>query len=429
MVKCRPAASRILLWSVILLASIGILNIAVDPYYLFASPNIRGINKYKPAFFFQLGMTKPYQFVRSNASAVIIGSSRAGSGFNPSYGVLSNQGVYNLAVPGARIRQIDQSLRSAVASGGVKRAIICLDLFGFNSHGDLPPIFADALQNRFTQNQHPLLDGKFLHQAVMDYSGSLFAYKAIYDSVDTLHRQPLFEQNKNSYFQLHDDGHWSIHFAEDRNVLQAFRNAENSYLNGNWFPQSDHTFSFETYSGLNPFDVFAKMLDFAYSNNVEVTLVLMPVHARMLETMDQAGLWPYLEEWKKRLVMINTRQAQLATTEPYALWDFLAYSRLTMEAIGDKTTSEEVVWMYDSSHTSYRTGNRIAEIIMGAEPRLDGKKLEVTNVTRWLVFQQQQQQQYRSQHQEQFAEIGKRVARHRNKNSWQVEPLTYSIEQ
>lgn len=405
--------SLIILSALFFLIGVALFNWWANPYYL------TGVEEgEKPTFFFHLGMVKPYHYHAQDIRAVIIGSSRAGSGLDPAAPALAGENYYNLAIPGARIRQIDRALRSAVITGGAEKLIVSLDLFGFNSHGDLEAGFAEAYRRRMTVSPRPWLDHEFMLQSLRDHASSLMSYQALYDSVKTIHPQSA---SGGTVFTLHDNGLWTPTFRESRKPLRAFINSENSYLDNNWFPSNDRFFSLQPHKGLDPIQVYVDMLDFAYSNNVSVQFVLLPVHARMLEAISYAGLWDVFEQWKVLLVQKNEEVAALYQAEPYLLWDFLTYSELSMEPVTQASRSSDLLWMYDSSHVSSAGGSVILRAIAEGVGGDLGQKLSGDMLQDWLQDVRIRQKQFRQQWSSETVEIRQRVEARQKKHNWNVE--------
>ena len=90
-------------WSIFFLGIflVGLFNWLVNPYALYDSPQLPGLNIAKTEFFFVQMFTKPYIIKQIKPNAIIMGSSRAGSGLSPSHPSWNGLRCYNFAVPGA----------------------------------------------------------------------------------------------------------------------------------------------------------------------------------------------------------------------------------------------------------------------------------------------------------------------------------------
>src|SRR5262245_49145076 len=57
--------------------------VVVDPYYVFGSPDWRGVNAVRPLYEPNVILAKPYQVERLRPAAVALGSSRVEVGLDP----------------------------------------------------------------------------------------------------------------------------------------------------------------------------------------------------------------------------------------------------------------------------------------------------------------------------------------------------------
>jgi hypothetical protein len=83
-------------------------NAAIDPYQLFHTPAITGLNEKKTDIFYQLAVTKPYHFYTGDNANLVLGSSRAGRAIDPSHCSV-NGGFITTPLPAARLNTITSS--------------------------------------------------------------------------------------------------------------------------------------------------------------------------------------------------------------------------------------------------------------------------------------------------------------------------------
>ena len=144
----------------------------------------------------------------------------------------------------------------------------------------------------------------------------------------------------------------------------------------------------------------------------------MPVHARLLENLDNVGLWPNFEYWKRQLVTINEKIAIAQNTKPFPLWDFNGYSEVSTEPVNDEDPPR---WFYDSAHPHVNTGNRILNIVSGQQVDNFGKQLTLSNVDDWLALQRSNRESYRAANASLADDIQRRVAKFRKRNQRYIE--------
>ena len=108
------------------------LVVAVDPYYVFGSPNLPGINAVRPRYETHVPVAKPYQVRRITPEAIILGSSRAEVGLDPHHPGWAGKSVFNFGLPSATSYEVMLAFLHAQAGGSLKQAVIGLDFFGYN---------------------------------------------------------------------------------------------------------------------------------------------------------------------------------------------------------------------------------------------------------------------------------------------------------
>ena len=135
----QPTGSRFRRFAIGLIAcaatppiALAAVIVLVDPYYVFGTPDIPGINVVRPRYENLLPAAKPYQVRRIRPDAVILGSSRAETGLDPRHPGWTGKNVFNFGLPGATSYEVMLAFLHAQASAPLKQAVVGLDFFGFN---------------------------------------------------------------------------------------------------------------------------------------------------------------------------------------------------------------------------------------------------------------------------------------------------------
>ena len=410
------------------LALLAGFNFIIDPYQLLGAPAIDGVNAKKTVLFSKLGLTKPYAFYGSDHTSLILGSSRAGAAIDPAHPSLAADNFYNYATPGARPRQDIEKLRSAIATRAIHKVIYSVDFFTFNSFNSLPEDYAAEFSKRLSKHSSLWDSPVFLQQALRDYGTALWSYTALRDSIRTVRQQQEFNSSALTYATVFDNGLWVMHYTGQRKQSDVFTQMEQSYLQTNWFTAEDRYFSFSRRNAndSSPLEDFSALLRLAHDNNIELTVVILPVHARLLEILDYAGLWPYFEYWKRQLVAINEQTASAVDRSPFPIWDFNGYYPVATEPVSAEMNAKPLQWMYDSAHTTVNTGNRILDIIAGKAPADFGGALSSENIDDWLLSQRRLRDAFRREHPLLAKELKKRINVSRKKSPWTLSPLPAS---
>jgi len=108
------------------------LVVLVDPYYVFGTPDIPGINVVRPRYENHVPAVKPYQVRRIRPEAIILGSSRAEVALDPQHPGWNGKNVFNFGLPSATSYEVMLAFLHAQSVAPLKQAVIGLDFFGFN---------------------------------------------------------------------------------------------------------------------------------------------------------------------------------------------------------------------------------------------------------------------------------------------------------
>ena len=341
-----------------LLAIVGIMglfNFIVDPLGVFNAISITNFNQEKIYFGSYSSIGKAWRVKQISPQIIILGTSRAARAYNPEHPVWNtfDKPAYNLALSAGNSYMMLRYFQHAHRIQKLDKCLLTLDFFAFNTY----------FENRPEYQEHRLSISKYgstnLWYQVYDLPWLLFDINNIQKSWDTIqlqkkHRHLLYlsngQQNKQSLrtFLKRNNGH-----------REAFLKNEKGYINSVYFPRPDQKYEFGTET--NPelmLDHYRRILQIAYQNNIEVTMVINPSHARQWEVIRVTKLWDKFETWKKRLVEINEEEARKANSLSFPVWDFSGYNTITTEPVpplGDITT--EMKYYYESSHFKEELGD------------------------------------------------------------------------
>jgi hypothetical protein len=122
--------------------------VAVDPYYVFGSPSLRGFNAVRPYYAPYVVAVKPYQMWRMRPPAVVLGASSAEVGIDPRHPGWESDKVFNFALPSSNSYAIMLAFLHAQKVAPLKQAVVNLDFFSYNIHFRLGVSF---VERRFAQ--------------------------------------------------------------------------------------------------------------------------------------------------------------------------------------------------------------------------------------------------------------------------------------
>lgn len=364
---------------------IGLVNLIVDPYSIWGSPVIQGINTSKylvfheriPAF---VGWSK----WATPPDTVLLGTSRTADGLRADHPAFGNSVTLNMALGGQPTAETLLLFKHALKSGKLKRAVIGLDFFAFNVYWA-----ADAASqaNRLTPS------------ANLDL---LFNTSTLSDSLSTLHQSlPTLQVIRDAHGA--DDVQGGAQ-PPSMPMRILFKEVEKIYVD--YF----HPPPYLLYSHVTPDQSrdtladFRELLRLAHANDVEVRLLISPSHAWHWETLADVGLWRGWEQWKRSLVTINTEEAQRSGQAVYPLWDFSGYNSITTETVPPADSPAKMRWYSDSSHYNRACGDLILDRVLGQPdpagriPADFGVLMDADNVDAHLEDIRQARTRYRDTH-------------------------------
>lgn len=341
--------------AVTLVSLIAAANFIVNPFGIYGTPVIKGLNDYYPAANAFPRLHKIERVKRVKPEVVIIGSSRADSGLNPTAAFFGDARVYNFALSASTIYEQRRTLEFAQAVHPLRQAIITLDFFSFNGR---------RLENK--QFDEAKLSAAALSplRSFFDTYGTLAALDTFTTTLKHLRyiRKPErygfstengFKNSRDIEYKIAQQGA-GHRFASDPNEDAVRGESGFSFMYGD----DPHNTTFRHLEA---------MLDFARQNRIDVILLMSPVHKASWKKMEQDGEMAAFLTWKKRIAAIVEADGRKHYTAPYPLWDFArldtSYTTEPIPAADD--VSGRMQWFYDSSHYKPALGDVIFRCILG----------------------------------------------------------------
>lgn len=328
-------------------------NMLADPYG-FYRPQDRSIFPVKPAMSDHEAMAKRKIIAHTRPQTVILGSSRADYGIDPSHPAFE-QPAYNAALKGIAMPELKAMIAHSLRHGA-KHLVIGLDFFMFNAAmAPLPGFFAAG-------------------PAPVPISLSL---STLQDSLRTVAAQFLPHQADIAVSGQHGSGLLDRQAARQGHAAM-FKDQEAVYLSRIYFPVPHRRFLFENGTGRDTWRDFEAGLALIQNSNARLTLFIAPVHARMLVLIRQSGLFSLYRDWKLRL-------AATAARHGYTVTDFTGLHPVAVELLpADKSGTMRYFW--GGSHYKPVIGNAIVSDIFGdgryAIPGFSGRSVTPQNLDR-----------------------------------------------
>ena len=383
-------------FTAILAAALAGFNAIVDPYGQFDPPKIAGVNQSALGFNHRLQLAKALAVSRIRPASIILGNSRAEAGYDPQHPGLVERPAYNLAIGGSGLSMVHRYFLEALAAGGLRHAVVALDLTMFEPAAQEAGLDAVLL----TDASGKLVAGgrEWRRLAFILLSGT-----ASSDSWWSLTHQdkPVAIYQPSG---LREEAYDIDQVRREGGARRASLRVEASFLTGTLRDVASADFRASYAATLAQLrEIIAR----AAERNVRLTLIINPIHARQSYMLAAAGLWRVYEEWKRNLA---TAAMQSSRSELVALWDFSGISPCTAEsmpAIGDAASSMR--WYRESSHFRRALGDRVFDRVFaraddGACPGL-GSQLAPLTLDATLAEQRAALAHWETSHPADVAEI------------------------
>jgi len=327
--------------------SIIIVNWFIDPFNLFNSPVVEGVNKNKTEFMSHSRLGKAFRLKYSPNiyQGLILGSSRTYSSIGGKHPGWEGRNVYNLSLPGASFYELQRYFSLALATQKIEKVVLGLDFFMFNGMRKKRTDFDES--SLFDQSEKTPVN-KYWREVL-----------PILYSRDTLQASYVTIQKQENIHFIEGIYLGRAELSRRAGLRETFWQVEKQYIYSEWFGNAEKRFVFQDpQSNTTTFTYFEEFLLEARKHNVEVYVFISPAHARLWNALDKLGLWPKFEEWKMGLVGVLEKVDQ--GRKDFSLWDFSGYNTITMEAVpNDGDTQGRMKWYWEASHYKPNVGDMI----------------------------------------------------------------------
>lgn len=323
----RQFVIRFALGYFLLLALIGIFNRIVDPAWYYRDTEIKGFNAVKPTFLDFARDVKPVLLMRDQPEAIILGSSYAEIGFdptNPSFNDHDRLKSMNFAFAKALWSEVQCDFEFAVTHSNIKRALV-----GFHP-GNLP--ISNCEKDFATIGQLNTID-------------ILLTYSALWYSIETIKHQQASSAShtREGMFFYNRDRNPFPFFQED---LRTRISECQKDLNSSVSSTASSTANALDLSGLQ------RMIRTAQAHGVELVLFAYPKHAYLLELDKLCGGQDAQWQTMRRIAEFIDSESR----GQVRAWQFYGYNDITA-----KPVSKRRGYWQDAKHFNFEVGNMMLE--------------------------------------------------------------------
>ncbi len=354
---------------IVVVATVGLFNVFIDPLGVFASPRVSSLNAIKPHLDHHRELTRYQEALRLCPDSGIFGNSRAEIGFDPENPAFEAHGMssFNHAIPGVGASTTYRQIIWLQAANCLpKTAFLGVEYFDFLG-GDIPHSLP-TLQT----DPAPKRDSRFFAESVFSITGlrdsftTLLLQQSRYPATSTERGfNPLF----NYIPEVAQNGHYAL-----------FRQRAEENIR-NWTRKPLRLRPQE--GGVSEDEV---MLDAILANLTQAGsttyLIIYPYHAQIRMIIERLGMGQLFADWKRLVVAIAERHTKPGNK--VQVWDFSGVSPETLEAIpakGDRQT--RLIHYWEAGHFKKQLGDLVIARLLGSQNNF-GIKLDGANIDEWL---------------------------------------------
>jgi hypothetical protein len=353
------------------LAIVALVNLMVDPIGAFPNLHIRSLEPYRPRV--DNRTAKAELAHRSGWEIVTIGSSRVLSGLPADYPLFRSNRTVNLALTAPMLTELASALRVVRANNGKPPRMVILGI-DFYMFAEGPDSVLDYMETRF----NPKLD------RVDYFAKRLIGLKATEDSVEVLRnhlRGRALELQDRDGFMKHRVGEDFAHRPVFEQVMRVFAPGYRAM----------------PYDTSNRVEVLRKMLRDCREQNIDVRLMIMPIHALEMELLYACGKGESFAELKRTLVRLLAEEG-LEGTVP--LLDATGYAGPVAEEVPPaEVHGLKMKYFIENSHATPVLGEMLLNRLFGVGGTNQfGVLLTRTNIEDHLRQQRQDREAYLRAH-------------------------------
>ena len=321
-------------------------SILVDPYYVFGTLAVAGLNVRHPRANDLMIAARTHLVARMRPRTLLLGNSRMEAGLNPASATwpIAMMPVFDAGLPGRDLAAARRVIEATLAGGRLKHIVVAvefLDTMGDEGQGPpVPPIRLDV----------PELSQRT--DTLRDWFDASLTIGALADSIAT-----ALGQSSHATDVSRPDG------SSD---LGAYADYVRQYGGAALFEHkmAEYRARFATYKPPDfnvpdrntTFGALLAILNVARASGCTTDIIIYPYHAAVLDLMRKDGLWPSFEAFKRALVHLVWR-----SYPGTRIVDFSGYNLYTTEPPPPDGVREPMHWYWEPGHFRTSLGDQIVE--------------------------------------------------------------------
>ena len=339
------------------------INYFIDPFGITGAPRLPGLNKYKVDIGGRVRLMKKYSPLMSQHNALVVGNARSEIGINPAHHCFADSGmvVYNMGLPGAKVRDQVSYAANVMNHQPVKAVFLSLDFTDF--------IFTRRKIGRSglkTLGEHQekgfkyRADGEdnpaYLSGLALDYYSALFSLDALVSSFRTVALQGTFASDRTAAGFNPARDYNGVVQVEGSSALfdQKMKDLREHFAVPWYLVDSEGRMD-------SAFDEIRYFLDLARQKQVRVYLFINPLHEVFWTLLADRGLTSLNEVWLEEIQELVEGYPRDTVT----LWDFSGDSPYIHEPVpAPSIKTGPLKWFWEPSHYREELGGLMIETML-----------------------------------------------------------------
>lgn len=349
----RRRAARHLAWlsggTALLLACVACVNLLVDPYRVFGTPDLPGLSAVKPDFVEHLRLTTPYAIERARPQALFIGTSRVGRGLSPHHPAFEGLRTYNAALPAVSLYEVWRTLQHADAVSPLEVVVLGLDNRMFYANPDGQGTFSEArmaVDSAGRRQRNPF------SARLPDYAASLISTDALLSSARVVRFQGW------ASLTLARNGQWTA-TGNEFDAYHGFR-----VMTRNTFDRY-HRYASGRFDMARASEPLREILRMCHKQGIDLRMFIPPAHAWHWEAMRLMNMTARFDDIRREIVRLNAEVAAEFGASPFPLVDFSGYAGPNAEPAPTAPGASHP-WYWETVHFRPNLGDQVLDRLFGA---------------------------------------------------------------
>jgi hypothetical protein len=330
--------------------TIGSFNWLIDPFGMYWSPTIAGINEIKPKAKSRTRISKAYRVDSIKPQVLIVGNSRVEMGLDPQHPIFGGRRVYNQGMPGAYLHmQIDYALDVIEYNPSLEEVIMGIDYLDFLM-GPVELVEQENIENTDKNYSKRLLKSKDDISRLQEKATLIFSLDSLFASIATVFKQSAVTSTITDLGFNTADSYIDIISHES---IKPLFSEKLEWLEQKLEPKNGVILSQDSFPYSPKFQQLGQLITAAKQKNVRLTFFINSYHYSYLQILSEQKQWGNFQTWKRTLV----RYLEESEVENIPLWDFSSIDDYASEHVPLENPKKQMKWYWEPAHYKKELGD------------------------------------------------------------------------